>query len=237
MPCKASIALLGALLVTTLPAPAPSQTGKLPPAAQQPPPEPAPRPMPEGYTRLPAQEAEAIREVIRGYAAAVQRSDGLAAAQAVTRGTRAYYARMRDLALTASETKTRGLPLMDRFSVLMYRHRVSPQVLRAISGDSAFAHTISEGWVAQTMGSGPIPTMGEVWGGGNRALIRDGATDIHLQREDGAWRWDMMPLIRIMSEQFAANLPGGMKEAEFIFYVLTYSNGQPVSSTIWQPAQ
>lgn len=236
MPCKASIALLGALLVTTLPAPAPSQTGKLSPAAQQPPPEPAPRPMPEGYTRLPAREAEAIREVIRGYAAAVQRRDGLAAAQAVTRGTRAYYARMRDLALTASETKTRGLPLMDRFSVLMYRHRVSPQV-RAISGDSAFAHTISEGWVAQTMGSGPIPTMDEVWGGGDRALIRDGATDIHLQREDGAWRWDMMPLIRIMSEQFAANLPGGMKEDEFIFYVLTYANGQPVSPTIWQPAQ
>ena len=193
--------------------------------------------MPPGFTPLAAGDAEAIRAVVRGYAAAVQRRDGPAAAQAVTRGTRAYYARMRDLALTASESKTRDLPLIDRFSVLMYRHRVPPQVLRVISGDSAFAHTISEGWVAQTMSSGAIPAMDQVWGNGDRALIRDGATDIHFLREDGVWRWDMMPLIRSMSESFAANLPGGMKEDEFIFFVLTYANGQPVSPTIWQPAQ
>jgi hypothetical protein len=126
----------------------------------------------------------------------------------VTRATRAYYAEMRDLAMTAPEARVRALPLMDRVSVLMYRHRVPAGVLRTLTGDAAFAYTISEGWVDRTARWEPPATL-EVFGSGDRAVVRDGGTIAHFVREEGAWPWDMMPIIRAASAQFTASIPRG----------------------------
>ncbi|HKP76191.1 MAG TPA: hypothetical protein VJT67_11750 [Longimicrobiaceae bacterium] len=221
---NALLALLAALLLA---APCRAQTGALPPE------EPG---LPPGYVRLASAQSDSVLAVLRGYLDAIHRHDGAAATQAVTRGTRAYYAQMRDLALTAPEAKVRSLPLMDRLSVLMYRHRVAPEVLRTLTGDAAFAHTISDGWVDRTARQGSFPTL-EVYANGDQALLRDGALQIRMVREDGAWRWDMMPMIRSASAEFAGSIPAGMKEDEFIFLVLSNSNGLPVSPSVWQPVQ
>jgi hypothetical protein len=227
MPRTAPIALLVPLLLAALAAPCRAQTGALPPE------EPG---IPPGYQPMPAAEAAAVRAVLQGYLDAVQRHDGAAAARAVTRETRAYYARMRDLAMTAPEAKVRALSLMDRLSVLMYRHRVPADVLRTLTGDAAFAHTVSDGWVARTANWQPSATA-EVFGNGDRALLKDAGSIVHMVREEGAWRWDMMPIIRTASTQFAANLPAGMTEDDFILFVLSNSTGRPASPTVWQPVQ
>ena len=221
-----SIALLAPLLVA-LAAPCRAQTSGLPPVEPGPPP---------GYRPMPAAEAAAVRAVLQGYLEAVRRNDGVAAARAVTRDTRAYYARMRDLAMTAPEAQVRALPLMDRLSVLMYRHRVPADVLRTLTGDAAFAHTISEGWVARTA-TGQWSATAPVFGNGDRAIVRDGGIDVQMVREEGAWRWDMMPILQAASTQFAASLPAGMKEDDFILFVLSNATGHPVSPTVWQPVQ
>ena len=220
MPRNASIALLAVLIASASAAPSRAQTRAVPP----------------GYRPMPAAEAQAVRAVLQGYFAAVLRRDGAAATQAVTRETRAYYARMRDLALTAPEAQVRALPLMDRVSVLMYRHRVPADVLRTLAGDAAFAHTVSEGWVARTVSGQPSPTAA-VFGSGDRAILREGGMDLRMVREEGAWRWDMMPVIRAASAQFAAILPAGMTENEFILFVLRDATGRPASPTVWQPVQ
>ena len=226
MPRTVSIALLAPLLLSALAAPCRAQTGG--------PGEPGP---PPGYRPMPATEAQAVRAVLRGYVDAVLRHDGTAATQAVSRGTRAYYAHMRELAMTAPEAKVRALPLMDRLSVLMYRHRVPADVLRTLTGeDAAFAYTVSEGWVARTANGQPSATA-PVFVGGDRAVVRDGVVDVQMVREEGAWRWDMMPIIRAVSAQMAANLPAGMKEDDFVLYVLSTATGSPVSPTVWQPVQ
>jgi len=197
-----------------------------------PPEEPADTP---AFPPLPAAEAEAVHAALRAYISAVVRRDGAAAVQAVTRGTRGYYAHARDLALTATEPEVRAAPLMDRVSILMYRHRVPAEVLRRIAGDSAFAHTISAGWVAAP--AGQPPTGGPVLGRGDRAVIRDRGASMQFLREDGAWRWNMMPLIQSMSRELAASLPTGMTEEQFIFRMLEMSTGRPASPSIWQPVQ
>ena len=221
-----SIALLAPLLLA-LAAPCRAQTSGLPPEEPGPPP---------GYRPMPAAEAAAVRAVLQGYADAVRSRVGAAATRAVTRETRAYYARMRDLAMTAPEAQVRALPLMDRVSVLMYLHRVPADVLRTLTGDAAFAHTISEGWVARTATGQWSPTA-PVFGNGDRAIVRDGGLDLQMVREEGAWRWDMMPVIRAASAQFGASLPAGMKEDDFVLFVLSNATGRPVPPTIWQPVQ
>jgi hypothetical protein len=217
---NAFMTLLAPLLLAAFAAPCRAQTDSVPP----------------GFTPLPAAEAEAVRAVLRGYLDAVRRRDGAAAVPAVTRDTRGYYARMRDLAMTAPEAEVRALPLMDRISVLMFRHRVPAGVLRTLTGDAVFAYTISEGWVEQPSQL-QVPATAVVFGSGDRAIIRDGEMGIQMLREEGAWRWDMTPVIQAANTEFAANLPAGMTEDDFIFFVLGSVSGRPASPSVWQPVQ
>jgi hypothetical protein len=119
----------------------------------------------------------------------------------------------------------------------MYRHRVPAGVLRTLTGeDAAFAYTVSEGWVARTTRWRPSATA-TVFGNGDRAVVKDGAIDVQMVREEGAWRWDMMPILRAASAQFTASLPVGMKEDDFVLFVLSNASGRPASPTVWQPVQ
>ena len=223
---KASTTLLGTLLLATLAVPVRAQTG-LPPV------EPG---VPPGFTPLTGARADSVRGVLLGYIDAVKRHDGAAATQAVTRATRAYYAQMRDMAMTAPEAQVRALPLMDRLSVLMYRHRVPADVLRTLTGDAAFAHTISAGWVARTI-DGELSPTAEVLGNGDRAIVRDGPLNVQMVREEGAWRWDMMPILRGANAQLAEGKPSRMTEDEFLFFILQTTNERAPTPAIWQPVQ
>lgn len=219
-----SITLLVPLVLTALAAPCGAQDNGQPTSAR-------------GFrelTPVPAARADSIRAVLRGYIEAVHRRDGPAATRAVTRATRAYYAQMRDLALTAPEEKVRALPLMDRLSVLMYRHRIPAEVLRTLAGDSAFAYTVTAGWVARTAPSTP-PPIGEIVGSGDSAMVAGAGPAMRFVREEGAWRWNMIPILRAASEEFAAHVPAGMTEDEFVILILSSTEGRPVPPTIWKP--
>ncbi|HEX6373042.1 MAG TPA: hypothetical protein VF006_29235 [Longimicrobium sp.] len=179
-------------------------------------------------------DAEAIRGVVREYQQAADRRDGAAAARLVTRDTRGYYGRMRDMAVSAPEQQVRAAPLMDRFTILLYRHRVPADELRALPADSAFAYTIRAGWVAGDA-EDDVAAQGEIVGQGDRAVLRIEEEEIHFLREDGAWRWDMMPSLLAASEAFAPDPDSGMTEDEFVMFVLKHSDGRDPSPDIWQP--
>lgn len=179
-------------------------------------------------------DAEAIRGVVREYQRAADRRDGAAAARLVTRDTRAWYGRMRDMAVSAPEAQVRAAPMMERFTVLLYRHRVPAAELRALPADSAFGYTIRAGWVAGHAEE-DVASRAEIHGEGDRATLRLGGEDTHFRREEGVWRWDMMPNLLAASEEFAPDPESGMTEDEFVIFVLEHSNGEAVSPRIWQP--
>ncbi|HYR08969.1 MAG TPA: hypothetical protein VEQ60_14405 [Longimicrobium sp.] len=220
---RSVLSMAAAVLVMAHPAPAAAQ----PPGSTQPPAvEPA-------YPPLTGPDAEAVRDVVRQYQAAIQRRDGAAAARLVSRDTRAYYGRIRDLAVSATEEQVRAAPLMDRITILLYRHRTPPAELRALAADQAFAHTISAGWVTATEGE-ELASGSEVFGEGDRAILRyDG--DTHFVREDGAWRWDMMPLIQAANAEMEEGMASREEQDEFAMFVLKQSDGRDPSPDIWQP--
>ena len=196
------------------------------PAAAQPDEPPPP------YPPLAGPDADAIRATVRDYQAAVLRRDGPAAGRLVGRESRGYYARMRDMAVSAPEAQVRAAPLMDRMTILMFRHRVPADQLRTLGGDAAFEHTISDGWVTGMDGD-DITARAAIYGQGDRAVIRyDG--DMHLVREEGAWRLDMMPIILAASEEFAQGMDSAEQD-EFLLFVMKQSNGRDPSPDIWQP--
>ncbi|HEU4884023.1 MAG TPA: hypothetical protein VFT45_17310 [Longimicrobium sp.] len=203
------------------------------PAAAQdtiPPDEPGPP-----YPALAPAEAQAVRAAAQAYISAAGSREGTAAARLVSRGTRDYYARMAQLAVSAPETQVRAAPLMERMMILMYRHRVPAADLRALAGDAAFAYTIDEGWVAQDAEAGGVLAEAEVYGEGDQAVIWMGGDGVYFRREDGGWRWDMTPTLLAASTTMAPPPDSGMTEDEFVMFVLKYSNGRDPSPDIWQP--
>lgn len=205
----------------------PAAAQKTPPTLV-PPEEPAPP-----YPPLHGPDAEAVRNVVRQYQDAILRRDGAAAARLVSAETRAYYGRMRDMAVSAPEAQVRAAPLMDRITILLYRHRLSAGELRALPPEQAFAHTIDAGWVNATEGE-ELASQSEAYGEGDHAVLRYRG-DTHFVRENGAWVWDMMPLIRAASAEFAQGLSSPEEEDEFLMFVLEHATGRAASPDIWRP--
>lgn len=233
VPSRPILSLALALLL--LASAAPSAAQKVSPPPSEPPPTLAPpEEPPPPYPPLAGAEAEAVRDVLRGYQDAVRRLDGAAAARLVSAETRGYYGRMRDMAVSASEAQVRAAPLMERINILMYRHRVPAAELAALPAGEAFAYTIRAGWVNATDGD-DLAAKAEVYGEGDRAALRYQG-DMHFVRENGAWVWDMMPVLRGASEEFGAGL-SAEEEEEFVMMVLKMSNGRDPSPGIWQPLQ
>ena len=187
------------------------------------------------YPPLSAAEADAGRGAARDYIAAARGRDGAAAARLVSRETRAYYARLAAMAVSAPEAQVRAAPLMERIMILMYRHRVPATELRALAGDAAFAYTIDKGWVTEDAEDDPDLSALQVYGGDDRAILRDGDEELHFIREDGGWRWDMMPTILAASTALAPDPDSEMTEDEFVMFILEYSDGRDPSPDIWQP--
>ena len=220
---RSVLSLIGAVLVLAHAAP----------AAAQPPGSTHPQAAEPAYPPLAGPDADAIRDVVRQYQAAISRRDGPAAARLVSRDTRAYYTRLLGMAVSATEEQVRAAPLMDRVTILLYRHRTAPGELRALAADQAFAHTISAGWVTATEGE-ELASRSEAFGEGDRAILRyDG--DTHFVREDGIWRWDMMALIQAATAEMEEGMASREEEDEFLMFVLKQSDGRDPSPDIWQP--
>ncbi|HEU0298480.1 MAG TPA: hypothetical protein VFR37_03480 [Longimicrobium sp.] len=232
---RARLSAALALAVLACGAPAAAQTGGRPPGEPPPtrlPPEEPPPPFPQLHGAV----ADSVRMVIYEYHLAIYERDGAAAVQRVTRASRGYYARMRDLAVTAPEAQVRAAPLMDRITILMLRHRVSPDELRALQGDAVFAYTVDHAWVnADTFRERPQPTDADVFGAGDRAVMLRPDVNTAFVREDGVWRLDLMPVLERASAEFAPDPDSGMTEDELVMMVLQFSDGREPSPDIWQP--
>jgi hypothetical protein len=213
-------------------APAAAQKTGAPPTTMAVPPEEPPPP----YPALRSADAQAVRDAMHAYMDAVYRAEGEAAARMVTRGTREYYARMRDMAVQASEAQVRAAPLVDRLTILMFRHRVPAGELLALTGDSVFAYTVAHGWVSgNAKREPPERVQADVFGEGDHAVMRYLGEELHLVREDGGWRWDMLPLLQAAGAQFAPGPEVRVTEDEYIVQLLEITTGRKVSPRIWQP--
>jgi hypothetical protein len=112
--------------------------------------------------------------------------------------------------------------------------------LRALTGDAAFAYTIDEGWVSEDAEEDPDLSGFKVYGKNDHAVLWDeedleDEEVVYFLREDGAWRWDMMPTIRAASAALVPDPDSGVTEDEFMLFIVKHSNGRDPSPTIWQP--
>jgi hypothetical protein len=150
-----------------------------------------------------ADQLDAIKAVFSHYKDAVVANDGVAAAPWVTAGTHAYFGRLRDLALFAQAAKLRERSPIERMHVLVLRQLLEEERLAEMSPREVFAFAVSNRIVGEDLRD--YDAIGDVSIERDRAVGRRsafGRSDdhrIHLVRQDGEWRVDLIPTIEEMN--------------------------------------
>lgn len=204
------------------------------PAEERSAPEAAPEPEPEGP------EAQAVRDAFEGYRRALIEEDGEAAAARVSAGTLEAYQRFRDLALTGDRDALEELSMVHRMQVLLFRHRIDADALEAMDGRAAFAHAVDQAWV----GAGGIERLEvhHVSVRGDQATANVGvgpapSPDLfRFRREDGDWRFDLMPTLGAAEgalRQMAA--ARGVEANEFLLGMIGSMSGEPATEALFDP--
>ena len=143
---------------------------------------------------LPAagEPVDEVRESFVTYKTAILASDGDAAADVVTQGSRAYFRQLADQALTLDREGLQRLHLSDRIYAMLLRHSLEPGELARMSGGDVVSFAVDEGWIGKDGASrlelGNYQVEGDAASG--TILQADGSeTTFKMQfaREGGRW--------------------------------------------------
>jgi hypothetical protein len=187
-----------------------------------------------------ADDAEDIRQVFGSYRAALLAGQGEAAAVLLSRSTHAYYDEMRRLALFGDAASVQRLSMVDQINVLLLRLRIPVDELERLSPQELIVHAVNQGWIGK---NGVSNTQaGEVLTEGDVAVVhaivggRDAGPMFRFNREDGAWRLDLVPTMRAVNAALqTAAQAAGVSEQQFMLGAIGSVVGRRVGPEAWVP--
>ncbi|MFP6654519.1 MAG: hypothetical protein VCB25_02750, partial [Myxococcota bacterium] len=146
----------------------------------------------------------------------------------LSRAGRAYYPRMRDLALYGDAESLQEIDLLDQLQVLFLRSMLKPAALQQMDADALLRFSIEQGFIGMDLRK--HDELRELTVESDRASGRlykfgdDERPDTGLQyfvREEGHWRIELRgELDRRRSEFDAMVESSGLPEAEVAFFIL-----------------
>ncbi len=183
-------------------------------------------------------EIEAVKLAYKNYAGAILIRDGDEAVKYIDKNAIIYYARILNWSRYADSATVSKLSLIDKFSVLLIRAKISKTEIMSLDGRSLYAFLIN------SIGSKPIQIK-DVVVEGNTAKVQIGE-DIQpssyftlFHKEEGEWKVDPIALFP-QSEQYLKQMVAksfGGDENSFCVMVAGMSTGKKPGREIWQPIE
>ena len=189
-----------------------------------------------------ATEQDEVQAAFDAYKTAILSMDGARAAELVSSRTIAEYQNYVDWARSANRQALESLSLINRFQVIIIRHRIPPHELRELDGQKTFIYAVDRDWIGK---NGVIRTsLGKIDTSDGRAtaevLIGGQKTPNRFQfiKEGDRWRFDLITVMRDFSAalQLLAKQKG-VSEDELIFSLVETVSGTKVPETIWDPVK
>jgi len=188
-----------------------------------------------------AEPVDDVKQSFLTYKAAILSSDGSTAARVVTQGSRDYYRRLADQALTLDREGLQAISLGDRLYALLLRHTLDRGQLESMSGGEVVSYAVNEGWIGKE-GAEQLE-LGNYQVDGNAAsgtILRPdgGETNFKMEfvKENGRWLLDLVALMKLTRTAFEyAVKQSGLSEDEFVMLMLEYSTGRKPGPDIWSP--
>jgi len=193
--------------------------------------------------------ADGPAEVEKSFAAYKQAlidGDGAKASKLTASDTHAYLKQTLDRALTLKEPDVRALPLLDQISVLMLRHNMKADDLRAMKNGDPVAYAVDHGsfdmnevqkleaadfTVTGTQAQAPLSNLT-----GSPIPV-----NVYFKEEEGTWRFDLLSSIAPFRAVFdaQAGLLNALKSSDgnsgavpLIIHLIT---GRAPDANIWNP--
>jgi hypothetical protein len=187
-------------------------------------------------------DEEAVRAAFAAYRTAILAHAGEDAAAEVTASSLAMYQRYADRARTATKAEVEKLPLMDRFQVIYFRHRVPREQLLKTTGEALFVHAVSRNWVGeggvQKTSLGAIAVDGAKATGRVLSAGKPTPLTFVFAKENGAWKLDLEPLTKVAASSFAlVAKQRELDENAFIVLMTEMASGERVSPVVWLPLE
>ncbi len=193
-----------------------------------------------------ADESAAVAASFAAYKQALIAGDGAAASRLTSADTHAYLKQTLDRALTMEARELQSLPLLDQISVLMLRHNMKPQALRAMTESDPVAYAVNH----QAFDMKEVEKLEaaefSVTGSQAQAPLSNlkGSpipVNVHFKEEAGSWRFDLLSSIapfRAVFESQAGlfknlnSADGSNAVVPLIIHIIT---GRAPDPNIWNP--
>lgn len=187
-----------------------------------------------------------VEASFEAYKQALVEGDGARASELTASDTHAFVKQTLDRALTMEEPALRALPLLDQISVLMLRHNMKPEQLRAMKDGDPVAYAVDQGsfdaqdvqkleaaefTVTGTQAQAPLANLK-----GSPIPV-----NVHFKEEAGTWRFDLLSSIAPFRALFEAQ--AGMLQAlktndgksGVVPLILHLITGRAPDANIWNP--
>ena len=184
-------------------------------------------------------EEKEVYECFKRYKSLILQSKGEEAFELIDSNTYRYFDNTLKASIYADKKEVEALPLIDRLSVLLVRHRIPADELLTMTGREYFIQSVKQGMFGKNSLAAIELGKTEVNGDSARAqIIRDlEDTDMWFRffKENGDWKLDLTSIFAPTTLHLMTGLAKqGMSENEFIFAILE-STGKPVTEEIWFP--
>ncbi|WP_340119066.1 hypothetical protein [Pelagibius sp. 7325] len=188
----------------------------------------------------------AVEQSFEAYKQALIDGDGAEASKLTSSDTHAFLKQTLDRALTMQEAEVRALPLLDQISVLMLRHNMKADDLRAMKDGDPVAYAVDHGsfdmnevqkleaadfTVTGTQAQAPLSNLK-----GSPIPV-----NVYFKEEAGTWRFDLLSSIAPFRAVFDAqaglltNLNGPGGQGAVVPLILHLITGRAPDANIWNP--
>jgi hypothetical protein len=182
---------------------------------------------------------ESVTASFTAYAKAVTAKDGGRSADLMSTSSRAYYDRIRDLAVDATPKVLAKERLVDQITVLSMRAKLSPKVLRTADARSLISSAVQQDLISQNSGAAQALQQVKISGSTASAqLVVGGGTTypVTFAFEGGSWRFDVTSLLapaETAVQQAAESQK--LSARALVDQVLATRVGEDRAKTLWTP--
>lgn len=188
-----------------------------------------------------AQEADskAALAALKNYIDSLSTKDGQTASKLVSAGSLAFYEKMRVAALEAPAKEVREMTFTRLIFVLLLRIYLEPQQLRDMDGRQLFATAVQRGWIEASLVArasiGKVSVRGD-FAVAKLAFDEKNVTDWTLVRENGAWKNDLLPIMKLADLTVAQQLKAvGKQPTDLAQDSIEALIGKKMPASAWDP--
>lgn len=190
----------------------------------------------------------AVEQSFAAYKQALIDGDGAAASRLTASDTHAFLKQTLERALTLKEPEVRALPLLDQISVLMLRHNMKAEQLRAMKNGDPVAYAVEQKAFDMNEVAKLETAEFTVTGSQAQAPLSNlkGSpipVNVYFKEEAGTWRFDLLSSIAPFRAVFDAQAglfdalktsDGNSGAVPLILHLIT---GRAPDANIWNPPE